>query len=67
MIRNYIKKELDCKPIYNKKFLKTKIRSYGYEATDFQDNEIPKKDSNYTCLAAILIDFFLKRDENHYH
>ena len=56
MIRNYIKKELDCKPIYNKKFLKTKIRSYGDEATDFQDNEIPKKDS---CLAAILIDFFL--------
>ena len=32
---NIIRKELDCKPIYNKKFLKTKIRFYGDEATEF--------------------------------
>ena len=33
-VSNSIKKELDCKPFYNKKVLKTKIRSYGDEATD---------------------------------
>ena len=42
-----IKKELDWKPIYNKKFLKTKIMSYGHETTDFHDDEIPKVDENY--------------------
>ena len=30
---NIIRKELDCKPIYNKKFLKAKIRPYCCEAT----------------------------------
>ena len=35
-------------PICNKKFLKTKIRSYGHEATYFHNNEIPKVGSSYT-------------------
>ena len=30
------------------------------------NNEIPKVDSNYTCLAVILINFVLKKDENYY-
>ena len=55
-----IKKELDCRPIYNKKFLKTKIRSYGSKVTDYHDKEIPKVGSNYICLAVILLDFVLK-------
>ena len=37
-----VKKEFDCKPVYNKTFLKTKIKSSGDEATDFYDKEIPK-------------------------
>ena len=41
-----IKKELDCKPIHNKKFLKTKILSYSGEATDFHNKEIPKLECN---------------------
>ena len=40
-VRNSIKNELDCEPIYNRKFLKNKIRSYGNEAKDFHDNEMP--------------------------
>ena len=40
-----IKKEFDSKPVYNKNFLKTKIKSYGDEVTDFYDKEIPKVDS----------------------
>ena len=30
-----IKKEFDSKPFYNKKLLKTKIKFYGDEVTDF--------------------------------
>ena len=48
-----LKKELDWKPIYNKKFLKTKIRSYGDEAADFHDKELPKVGSNCSCLAVM--------------
>ena len=30
-----IKKEFDSKPVYNKNFLKTKIKSYDDKVTDF--------------------------------
>ena len=60
---NNTKKEFGCEPIYNKKILKVKIRSYGNEATDFHNKEIPKVGSNYTCLVLILIDFIFKKDE----
>ena len=59
-----IKKEFDSEPVYNKNFLKTKIKSYGDEVTDFYDKEIPKMNSNYTCLAVISLDSALKKDEN---
>ena len=65
-VSNSIKEELDCKPIYNKKNLETKIRSYGSEDTDLHVNEMPKLVSNYACLVVILISFNLKKDENYY-
>ena len=65
-VSNSIKKELACGPIYNKKFLKTKIRSYGHEASDFHDKKIPEVGTNYTCSAVKSIDSALKKDENHY-
>ena len=34
-----IKKKIDSKPIYNKGFLKAKIKSYGDEVTDFYDKK----------------------------
>ena len=46
-----MKKEFDCEPFCNKKFLKTKIVSYNDETTDFLDKEIPKVGSNNNCLA----------------
>ena len=42
--------------VLEKDFLQTNIGFSGHEATDFQDNEIPKVDSSYTCLAVTLID-----------
>ena len=62
-VSNIIKKELDCEP---QKFLKTKLRSYRHDTTDFHENEIHKVDSHYTFLAVISIDFVLKNDENYY-
>ena len=46
-----IKKEFISEPVYNKEFLKTKIKSQCNEVTDFYDKEIPKVGSNHTCLA----------------
>ena len=61
-----IKNVFDSELGYNKKILKTKVKSYGDEVTDFYNKEIHKVDSNHTCLAKISLDFALKKDEN-YH
>ena len=46
--------------------MKTKVKSYGDDVKDFYDKEIPKVDSNYTCLEVIRSDSALKNDENYY-
>ena len=61
-----MKKGFDSEPVQNKKFLKTKIKSYGDEVTDFSNKEIPKVDSSRTRLAVISLDSALKKDENYY-
>ena len=61
-----IKIEFDSGPVYNKEFLKTKIKSHGDEVGDFYDKEVPKLDSNHTCLAVISLDSALKKDANYY-
>ena len=61
-----VKKEFDSKPTYNKNFVKTKIKSYGDEVTDFYDKEIPKVEFNHACLSVITIDSALKKDESYY-
>ena len=37
-----IKKEFDSELVYNKEFLKTKIKSHGNEVTDFYYKKFPK-------------------------
>ena len=49
-----------------KHFKYNKIKSYNDQVTDFHDKEVPKVGSNYACLAVMLIDFVLKKDENYY-
>ena len=61
-----IKKEFDSEPVYNKEFLKTKIKSDSDEVTDFEVKEISKIDPNYTCLAVISLDSAPKKGENYY-
>ena len=61
-----IEKDFDSKPVYNKEFLKTKIKSHGNEFTDFYNKKVPKEGSNHTCLAVITLDTALKKNGN-YH
>ena len=46
--------------------MKTKIKSHGDEFTDFYDKEIPKEDSNHTCLAVVSLNSALKKDDSYY-
>ena len=47
-----IRKEFDSKPVYNKNYLKTKLKSDDNEVIDFYDKKIRKLDFKH-CLAGI--------------
>ena len=57
------KKDFNREPVYNENFLKTKIKSYVDEVTDFCSKKIQKVDSNYTSWAVISLDSALRKDE----
>ena len=65
-VSNSVKKKFDSKPIYNKKFLTTKKKSYGVETTDFYDKEMPKVGLYYICIAVIFIDYVFRKDKDYY-
>ena len=60
------RKELIANHNIIKLFLKTKIKLYGDEVTDFYDKEVLKVDSNQNCLAVIRMDSTLNKDQNYY-
>ena len=52
-----LSKKIDSQPVYNKDYLKTKIKSSnGKINTNFYSNKIPKEGSQCICLSVILID-----------
>ena len=61
-----MKTRFNSEILCNNKILRTKIKSFGDEATDFHDKKFPEAGSSYACLAVILIDFVLKKDEKYY-
>ena len=66
-VSNAIKKEFDSNPVYIKKYLRTKIKSYkGKINTNFHNNKIPKEGSHYTYLSVIFLDSIFETGINYY-
>ena len=66
-VSNIIKNKFESKPVYNEKYLKTKIKSYhGKVNTNFHNNKILKEGSQCICLSVILIDSIYRKDKNYY-
>ena len=61
-----IKREFDSKSVYNKNYLKNKIKSHGDEVTDFYDKKVLKLDSNHNCSAIISLDSALRKGDSNY-
>ena len=67
-VSNLLKKEFDSEPVYNNKYIKTKIKIYNKNRinTNFQGNEIPEGNECFTCLSVILLDSIVVVDKK-YH
>ena len=59
------KKDFDSEPVYNKKYLKIKIKSYKVKInTSFHNNKIPKESSQCISLSLILVIQFTEKIKN---
>ena len=70
-ISNVIKNKLNIKfhsqPIYENKYLKTKVREFdGNSKTNFLGNTLPKENTYYACIARITIDSVMKMRRKNY-
>ena len=70
-IWNVIKNKLNIKfhsqPIYENKYLKTKVREFdGNIKTNFLGNNLPKENAYYTCITCITIDSIVKINKKSY-
>ena len=53
-VKNSIKKEFDSEPVYNKKYLKAKEKSYdGKTDTNLHNKKIPKEVFQFICYSVI--------------
>ena len=59
--------KLDSQPVYDKKYIKTELKTYDDKVnTVFSENEIPKEKTYYSRIAAICIDSVWKLIEENY-
>ena len=66
-IKNSLNTRFHSQPIYDDKYIKTKLKTFsGMINTFFSGDEIPKERNQYICIAAICIDSVLKVDKKNY-
>ena len=67
-IKRLIKKGLNSEPVYNDKYIKTKIKIYNDKVyTNFQHNKMPKDNEYCACLSVILLDSIFVNSNKEYY
>ena len=68
VIKNKLGIKFHSEPIYEKKYLKAKIREFdGDIKTNFLGNGLPKENMYYTCIVCITIDSVIKMNKKNTH
>ena len=71
-ISDLINKKFDSDPVYNNKYINTKIRSYNndiktnFRNIDNKNNKLPEKNKPYKCVSLISLDSIIKINEEYY-
>ena len=66
MIKNKLKIKFRSLPVYDKKYLKTKVRRYeDMIKTNLLGNGMPKENMHYACIACITVDSVMKMDKKY--
>ena len=65
-------KKIDSDPVYNNKYINTKIRSYNnnimtnFHDIDNKNNKLLEKNKPYKCMSLIPLDSIMKIDKKYY-
>ena len=71
-ISDLVNKKFDSDPIYNNKYINTKIRSYNndiktnFRNIDNENNKLPEKIKPYKCVSLISLDSIIKINKKYY-
>ena len=71
-ISDLIDKKFDSDPVYNNKYINTKIRSYNndiitnFHDTDNKNNKLLEKNKPYRCMSLISLDSIIKINKKYY-
>ena len=71
-ISDLVNKKFDSDPIYNNKYINTKIRSYNndiktnFRNIDNKNNKLPEKSKPYKCVSLISLDSIIKINKKYY-
>ena len=71
-ISDLVNKKFDSDPVYNNKYINTKIRSYNNDIkTNFRDidnknNKLPEENKRYKCMSLISLDSITKINRKYY-
>ena len=66
VIKNKLKIKFYSEPVYESKYLKTKVTEYDdVIKTNFLSNRILKENMHYTCIASVIIDSVMKMDKKY--
>ena len=64
VIKNKLSIKFHSEPIYEQKYLKTKVRKFdGVIKINILGNDMPKENMHYECIACITIDSVMKIDK----
>ena len=67
-LRVLIKKKINREPVYNDKYIKTKIKIYNNRIyTNFQHNRIPEDNEYFACFSVILLDSIFVNSNKEYY
>ena len=67
VIKTKLKIKFHSEPVYEYKYLKTKVREYdGVIKILFLNNSMPKENMHYTCIACITIDSAMKMGKKYF-
>ena len=64
VIKDKLGIKFHSEPVYEYKYLKAKVKEFdGVIKTNFLDNDMPKENMHYTCIACITIDSVMRIDK----